>query len=142
MEFKPEPNLPEGTNLATRICVNCRQEMRAHKYNKFEGQWDCPEVVEVEMVETRIDPEAQCTALEDTYADFITRECAAVGMLHASMASLVPVSQLDALSLDEQEMVQRARDLLHKVHGFVLARADYRKSTLGRLKEVMDGTPG
>jgi hypothetical protein len=100
---------------------------------------DCPiHGVRLKEFSGQADPEAQVNALENTYADFITRECAAVGMLHASMASLVPVSQLDALSMEELEMVQHARDLLHKVHGFVLARADYRKQTLGRIKEVME----
>lgn len=75
--------------------------------------------------------------LEDAYATFFAKECAAAGMVHAALGSLSPLEELGSLSSDELEMVQKARELLLLVHSYVLVRADYRVTFLSRVKAAM-----
>lgn len=75
--------------------------------------------------------------LENAYATFFAKECAAAGMVHAALASMAPLESLESLSFDELEMVQKARELLLLVHSYVLVRAEYRVTFLSRVKEVM-----
>lgn len=81
------------------------------------------------------------TPLADEYADFVVRECATAGMIHAAMASMSPLIDLGALSPDENECVEKARELLLQVHASVLARTDYRKKTLAFMRKMADETP-
>jgi hypothetical protein len=101
------------------------------------GKWD-PQCMAHDDLGRLVTPKIpQKEPLEDAYATFFAKECAAAGMVHAALGSLSPLEELGSLSADEIEMVQKARELLLLVHAYVLVRADYRVTFLSRVKEVM-----
>lgn len=80
--------------------------------------------------------------IENIYADFVMREGATLGALHAALNALKTVDDLKAATGDEIEELDAARDIINRVHGYIHARCEYRRVQMHRIKKNMEEDHG